>query len=80
MKPFDLASAWEEVKNETLVNKPRVTPYSENVVKARELLLLAQALLSDYEAQLSLSKRNELVKEFQETMQQYREEMYQTKN
>jgi hypothetical protein len=80
MKLFDLARAWEEVKHETLINKPHVTPYAEKVVKARELLLLAQALLSDYETQLSSTKRNELINEFEETMQEYRKEMYQTKN
>jgi hypothetical protein len=80
MKTFDLVRAWEEVKRETLVNKPHFSPYFESVVKARELLLLAQTLLSDYETQTSDIKRAELVKEFEATMQQYREEMYQTKN
>jgi hypothetical protein len=80
MKAFDLAKAWEEVKHETLVNKPHVTPYAENVVKARELLLLAQTLLSTYETQPSFVKRIQLIHEFEETMQNYRREMYQTKN
>lgn len=80
MKPFDLAKAWEEVRHETLVNRPRVTPYAENVVKAREWLLLAQTLLGDYETQLSFVKRAQLIHEFEETMQNYRREMYQTKN
>ncbi len=80
MKSFDLTRAWEEVTYETLVNKPQLTPYPENVVRARELLLLAQTLLSAYETQSSSSRRNELIEEFQATMQQYREEIYQTRN
>jgi hypothetical protein len=80
MKPFDLARAWEEVKHETLVNRPHFSSYPENVIKARELLLLAQALLGAYETQLSSAKRQELINEFEETMEQYKKEMYQTKN
>lgn len=80
MKSFDLTKAWERVKYETLVNKPQLSPYAENVVKARELLLLAQTLLSNYEAQVLPEKREALINEFEEVMTSYEQEMYQTKN
>jgi hypothetical protein len=80
MKSFDLTKAWEEVNYETLVNKPRFSPYAENVVKAKELLLLAQTLLSSYETQSLVEKREALVREFEEVMTCYKQEMYQTKN
>jgi Zn-dependent oligopeptidase len=62
------------------VNKPTFTPYSEKVVKTGELLLSAHTLLALYETQSSSENLREIAEEFEATMEQYKQEVYQTKN
>jgi hypothetical protein len=59
-KNFDVAKAWEQVKKETIKNKPKAAPYTPSIVKARELLLIAQNLPSKYETENSIKARDVL--------------------
>jgi predicted dithiol-disulfide oxidoreductase (DUF899 family) len=79
-KMIDVEKAWQEIRRETLISKPVLTPYSEQVAKARELLLDAQNLLAAYEVEKSAAMRESLAEMFNEVMAQYKQQMYQTKN
>jgi hypothetical protein len=72
-KNFDVAKAWEQVKKETIKNKPKAAPYPPSIVKARELLLIAQNLLSKYETENSIKARDVLAISFEKTMKQYKQ-------
>lgn len=72
-KIFDVTKAWEQVKKETIKNKPKETPYPPYIVKARELLLIAQSLLSKYESEKSTEVRDVLAISFEKTMKQYKQ-------
>lgn len=72
-KTFDLKKAWEQVKKESIENKPKKTPYPASVVKARELLLVAQDLLGKYESEKSIKTREILASSFEKTMKQYKQ-------
>lgn len=49
---------WKILKYELFDNKPDTVPFPRNITKRRELLLIAQCLLSDYEcAKTSKAKR-----------------------
>jgi hypothetical protein len=50
-----------------------VTPYPPFIVKARELLLIAQNLLSKYETEKSIKARDVLAISFEKTMKQYKQ-------
>ncbi len=71
-KKFDVAKAWNQVKQE-IANKPKKTPYPASLVKARELLLVAQDLLNKYEAETSAKARGVLAISFEKTMKKYKQ-------
>ena len=79
-RTIDVDKAWEELKWESLVNKPTVAPNSDSVVKAREYLLIAQVLLAKYETELIFEKQEELADAFNKAMTEYRKQMHQTRN
>jgi len=49
MKEFDPSREWAALDYEIYHNKPAVAPYTENIVRRRELLLKAQVILADYQ-------------------------------
>jgi len=59
MKLLNPEREWKNIKHQLFYNKPNVAPFSETVTRRRELLLIAQCLLSDYE-----SAKNHFDKEF----------------
>lgn len=46
---LNIEGEWEELKFEMKENKPKEIPEPKFIVKRRELLLIAECLLSDYE-------------------------------
>ena len=72
-KTFDVKKAWEQVKKETIKNKPKKAPYPPSIVKARELLLVAQDLLSKYEIEKTTKTRDVLATSFEKTMKHYKQ-------
>lgn len=72
-KVFDVKKAREQVRKESVTNAPKNAPYSASVVKARELLLIAQSLLSKYEAEKSADARKTLAISFEKTMRKYKQ-------
>ncbi|RKZ34161.1 hypothetical protein DRQ33_02755 [bacterium] len=51
MQEFDPRREWVVLKYEMFYNTPDITPYPENIVRRRELLLKAQVILADYQCE-----------------------------
>lgn len=59
MKSINLSQEWEIMKFETHYNKPQIDgSYPKDVVCRRELLLLAQCVLANYQSAKSKKYRN----------------------
>ena len=59
IKTLNPNQEWEIIKFETHYNKPKIDrPYPENIVRKRELLLLAQLYLADYQSTKSRKYKN----------------------
>lgn len=63
---------WKVLKFELFENKPKTDkPYPPDVVKRRELLLLAQCLLADYQFTKSRKYKSFFGKLYRKTMETY---------
>lgn len=71
MRQAFLKMEWNILNNEMFTNKPKREPFSEKVIKRRELLLLAQHLLSDIEYGKSSKFRRFKSELYQRTMKIY---------
>jgi hypothetical protein len=71
-KGFDLAKAWDYVRHEVFQNKPAKAPYPQSIVKAREILLMMEVLLVEYESETSMQKKKMLADAFEYSVKQYR--------
>lgn len=58
LKKLNIRKLWDRIKRELFINKPEQIPCSKDTARRRELLLLAQIFLTDY--QTAANKENKL--------------------
>ncbi|MBN2014392.1 MAG: hypothetical protein JW778_04365 [Candidatus Altiarchaeota archaeon] len=66
-----LEREWKTIDYELFENKPDSAPFSEDIIKRRELLLIAQCLLSDYRAAKILKDKETIGGLYRATMDLY---------
>ena len=71
MIELNVKKEWEVLKYELFENKPNEIPFPERIVRKRELLLLAQNLLTDYEFTKTECERFIYGFVYKETMKEY---------
>lgn len=71
IKTINPPREWEILKYELFENKPSITPYPEDIVRRRELLLLAECFLADYQSAKSKKDRNFFGELYRITMDTY---------
>ena len=71
MKQLIPEREWEILNFELFENKPSNEPFPENIVRRRELLLMAQCLLSDFEFAKSREDKEFFGELYQKIMQLY---------
>ena len=71
MKKLNPKREWKILDFEVFHNKPAGGPFPKDIVKRRELLLLAQCLLSDYEFTKSDKEKAFFGELYQKTMELY---------
>jgi len=72
IKTINPSREWKIIKFETHYNKPQIDgPYPENIIRKRELLLLAQCFLADYQSAKSRKYKNFFGELYRVTMNKY---------
>jgi hypothetical protein len=68
---LDPKQEWKILKYELFENKPAIAPYPPSVVSKRQLLLISQCLLADYEYEKVPKKKEFFGAIYKLTMETY---------
>ncbi|GEM_PF-2736985 len=76
-KSLNAENEWQFLKAEMAENKPAVTPFPEKIVRAREILLKLQVLLSAYEKEKNVAEQEVFKEKYLQAKHAYLQLAYQ---